>query len=130
MKTKTSMQTLIILAGVLGALGVGLGAFGAHALEATLEATGRTDTFRTGTMYHLVHVLAILGAAWVGAQYGSPLAQWAGYAFVAGIVFFSGSLYVLSIFDISIMGAVAPIGGTAFIAGWLLLVAAAVQSGG
>lgn len=129
MKTKLSMQTLIILAGLLGAFGVGLGAFGAHALEATLEANGRTDTFQTGTLYHLVHVLAILGAAWVGTQYGGSMAQWAGYAFVAGIVFFSGSLYVLSIFDIPIMGAVAPIGGTAFIIGWLLLVAAAWQGG-
>ena len=121
------MQQLIILAAIFGALGVGIGAFGAHGLAATLEANGRTDTFRTATLYHLIHVLALLGAAWVSTQFNSPYAVYAGYAFVAGILLFSGSLYVLAIFNVGIMGAVAPFGGIAMIAGWVLLGLAAVR---
>lgn len=122
------MKQLILLAAFFGATGVALGAFGAHGLGDLLEANGRTETFRTGTLYHLIHALAILGAAWVFSQFDSQFAMWAGYAFVAGILFFSGSLYILSIFDIGIMGAVAPIGGTAFILGWIFLGVAAWQS--
>lgn len=121
------MQQLILLAAFFGATGVGLGAFGAHGLANVLEANARTDTFHTGTLYHLIHAVALLGAAWVASQYGSQYAVWAGYAFAVGIVFFSGSLYVLSIFNIPIMGAIAPIGGIAFILGWIFLGVAALQ---
>ena len=126
-KSKQIMQQLIILAAIFGALGVGIGAFGAHGLAARLEAHGRTDTFRTAMLYHLIHVLAILGAAWVFSQFNSQFSLYAGYAFVAGILLFSGSLYVLAIFNIGIMGAVAPLGGIAMIVGWVLLGIAAVQ---
>lgn len=127
MGKRTKMQQLVILASIFGALGVALGAFGAHGLSAILEANGRTDTFHTGTLYHLVHAVVLLGAAWLSTQVDSNLVLWAGYAFVAGILLFSGSLYILSIFDIGIMGAVAPLGGTAFIIGWVLLGVAAFQ---
>ena len=126
-KSKETMQQLIILAAIFGAIGVGLGAFGAHSLAARLESYGRTDTFRTATLYHLVHVLAILGAAWVSMQFDSSFAVYAGYVFAVGIVLFSGSLYVLAIFNIGIMGAVAPLGGIAMIVGWVLLGLAAVR---
>ena len=122
------MQTLLLLAAIFGATGVAIGAFGAHGLSAILEANGRADTFQTGTIYHLVHAVALLGIAFVASQYDSQLVIYAGYAMVAGIVLFSGSLYILSIFDIRIMGAIAPLGGTAFIIGWILLGVVAWQN--
>lgn len=115
------LQKFIIIAAIFGALGVGIGAFGAHGLARVLEANGRTETFKTATLYHLVHAVAILGLAVASVHINSPLIEWAGYAFVAGIILFSGSLYVLAIFNIGIMGAVAPLGGVAMIAGWVLL---------
>lgn len=123
------MQMLLLLAAFFGATGVALGAFGAHGLSALLEANGREETFRTATIYHLVHAVALLGLGILAMQIDNQMLIYAGYAFVAGILFFSGSLYILSIFDIRIMGAVAPIGGTAFIIGWILLGVAAWQSG-
>lgn len=123
------MQTLLLLAAFFGATGVAIGAFGAHGLSAILEANGREASFRTATLYHLIHALALLGTAILISQIDSQLLVYAGYAFVAGILFFSGSLYILSIFDIRIMGAIAPIGGTAFIIGWILLGVAAWQNG-
>ncbi|MEO1163085.1 MAG: DUF423 domain-containing protein [Chloroflexota bacterium] len=131
MKSKTrgqAMQTLILLAAFFGATGVALGAFGAHGLSDLLETNGRVDTFRTGAQYHLIHAAVILATAFLVTQIDSQLISHAGWAFAIGILFFSGSLYILSIFDISIMGAVAPIGGTAFIIGWVLLGVAAFQS--
>lgn len=123
------MQQMIILASIFGALGVGLGAFGAHGLADILEANGRADTFSTGTLYHLVHAVVLLGIGLVAYHIDSNLLRYAGYFIVAGILLFSGSLYILSIFDIRIMGAIAPLGGTAFIIGWVLIGIAAFQSG-
>lgn len=122
------MQTLLLLAAFFGATGVAIGAFGAHGLSAILEANGRADTFQTGTIYHLVHAVALLGIAFVASQYDSQLVLYAGYAIVAGILLFSGSLYILAIFNMPIMGAVAPLGGTAFIIGWILLGVVAWQN--
>lgn len=123
------MQLLILMAAFFGATGVALGAFGAHGLADILQANGREETFRTGTLYHLVHALALFGLGILATQVNSPMLTYAGYAFVAGIFFFSGSLYILSIFDIRIMGAIAPIGGTAFIVGWVLLGVAVWHTG-
>lgn len=123
------MQMLLLLAAFFGATGVAIGAFGAHGLSAILEANGRETSFRTGTIYHLVHALALLGTGILLSQIDSQLLLYAGYAFVAGILFFSGSLYILSIFDIRMMGAIAPIGGIAFIIGWVLIGVAAWQNG-
>lgn len=115
----------LLLAALLGSTGVLLGAFGAHGLEALLEANGRSATFQTGTMYHLVHAVALLGVASIQVRVTSRLLAWAAYAFATGIILFSGSLYVLSIFNIGVMGAVAPLGGTAFVIGWVLVGVAA-----
>lgn len=113
---------LIIAAALLGALGVALGAFGAHGLQPLLAANNRADTFQTASHYHLLHALALLGAAWARARWpASPAARWAGGLFIAGIVLFSGSLYGLAIFNLGMLGAVAPAGGAALIAGWLCL---------
>ena len=123
------MQALLLMAAFFGMTGVALGAFGAHGLSAILEANGREETFRTGTLYHLIHALALFGLGILATQIDSQVLTYAGYAFVAGILLFSGSLYILSIFDIRMMGAVAPFGGTSFIIGWILIGVAAWQNG-
>jgi uncharacterized membrane protein YgdD (TMEM256/DUF423 family) len=128
MKRGSKMQILLLIAAFFGATGVALGAFGAHGLASVFEANGRLETFRTGILYHLIHAVAIFGVALLLRDMDAALLQWAGYTMAAGILFFSGSLYILSIFDIRIMGAVAPIGGTAFIIGWILLGVASWQN--
>ncbi len=119
-------RTFLLTAALCGALGVGLGAFGAHGLAGTLAANGREATFDTAVLYHLIHTLALLGAAWVSTLPGAQprYVRLAGWLFTAGIVLFSGSLYVLAVFNLGFMGAVAPFGGAALIGGWLLLGAA------
>lgn len=112
-------RRFVILAAVLGAVGVALGAFGAHGLAGVFEANGRGDTFQTASDYHMYHALALLFVGLAGGHMAGRWAQWAGYLLLAGVVLFSGSLYILAIFDVGFMGAVAPLGGTALIAGWL-----------
>ncbi|MBZ0301674.1 MAG: DUF423 domain-containing protein [Anaerolineae bacterium] len=121
-------RTFILAAAVLGALGVALGAFGAHGLGALLEAHNRTATFDTATQYQLIHALALLAAAWLAERDPGRWVRWAGILFIAGVILFSGSLYILSILDLRIMGAVAPLGGTALILGWACLGCAAWSS--
>lgn len=116
-------RTLMMIAGILGAVGVGLGAFGAHGLAATFAANGRAATYDTAVQYHLVHVLALLLTALLLRQNTQRWLVWAGYLFIAGIILFSGSLYILAVFNLGIMGAVAPLGGAALIAGWLCITA-------
>jgi len=114
-------RNFVVIAAVLGAVGVVLGAFGAHGLSAVLTANGHTDTFHTATQYQMIHALALLGVATAAQQWPGKLMQWAGYLFLAGVVLFSGSLYLLAIFDLSWLGAVAPLGGVALIGGWVCL---------
>lgn len=103
------------VAALAGFLGVALGAFGAHALEARLEAAGRVDTWKTAVFYHLVHALLLLALArWDGMA----VARW---ATLAGILLFSGSLYALCLTGVRGLGAITPLGGLAFLAGWLWL---------
>lgn len=114
-------KTVIFVASILGALSVGIGAFGAHGLESTLQANGRVATFETAVKYQFYHALAILllGILLLNGQ--SPYFNWAFYAFIIGIVIFSGSLYTLSLTNITWLGAITPIGGLAFILGWIFL---------
>lgn len=111
-------RTFIIIGALLGMSGVALGAFGAHGLEPTLTANGRLDTFETASHYHLIHALAMIAAAWMNSVTRSQVSRWAGILLALGVLFFSGSLYVLAIFDVRFMGAVAPIGGALLILGW------------
>ncbi len=110
-------------AAALGALAVALGAFGAHALEDAVSPD-RLVTWRTAAHYHLVHALAGVAAGVFASVSTSRTALWASRLFVAGIVLFSGSLYALVLLDLGVLGAVAPLGGVAFIAGWCSLAAA------
>lgn len=116
------MKTFILLSAILGFTGVALGAFGAHGLAAYFAVNpGREDTFRTAVQYHLIHAVALLGAAWVAERYPGWPANTAGWLLFAGAVIFAGALYILSVFQVRIFGAVAPIGGLLMLAGWALL---------
>jgi uncharacterized membrane protein YgdD (TMEM256/DUF423 family) len=113
------------IGGLSGALAVALGAFGAHALKARLTPE-LLQTFETGVRYHMYHALALLAAAYaLGRWPDSGLGQAAGWAFVAGTLLFSGSLYLLALTGIKWLGAITPLGGAAFVAGWACLALAA-----
>jgi uncharacterized membrane protein YgdD (TMEM256/DUF423 family) len=108
---------------ILGALAVILGAFGAHALRSHLEPRD-LEAFETAVRYQMYHVFALFAAAWLlsrNAPYSAPAA----WAFIAGVTIFSGSLYLLVATGQRWLGAVTPLGGLAFIAGWCLLALAA-----
>ncbi len=106
-----------ICAGIAGFLGVGLGAFGAHALKARIEPD-LLAAFETGVRYHLYHVLALCAAAWGWSRWPGRGFAIAGRAFIVGIVVFSGSLYLLAMTGQRWLGAVTPLGGLAFLVGW------------
>ena len=115
------MKLFFGLGALFGALGVALGAFGAHALRSSLTPEGLA-TFEIGVRYQMYHALALLAVAWASAQWEAATVAAAGWSFVVGIVVFSGSLYVLVLTGQRWLGAVTPIGGTALIVGWALLV--------
>ncbi|HEY8530288.1 MAG: hypothetical protein BAA01_13535 [Bacillus thermozeamaize] len=115
------MQTFLTLGSILMAIGVAMGAFGAHALKNRLQPKEMT-TFKTGVQYHLVHALGLIAAGIVaGQEPDDGMIQAAGWLLLAGIVLFSGSLYVLSVKKIRWLGPVTPLGGLSFIVGWVLL---------
>ena len=107
--------------GLLGFLGVAFGAFGAHLLEPLLVETGRVDTWETATVYHLVHALALVVVAGLPAGRAIHPASW---LFCAGILIFSGSLYLLCLTGVTWLGAVTPLGGLCLLGGWLCLILA------
>lgn len=108
------------LGAIFGFLGVGFGAFGAHALRESL-APADLAIFETGVRYQLVHALALFAIAWATTRWPGGLVTAGGWAFVVGIVVFSGSLYALVLTGARWWGAVTPLGGVAFLAGWVLL---------
>jgi uncharacterized membrane protein YgdD (TMEM256/DUF423 family) len=108
----------------LGFLGVAAGAFGAHTLGDAL-GPDRIQTFETAVRYQILHALALIGIGLASAQW--PDRRWtgAGVLMIAGTILFSGSLYALSLLDIGVFGAVAPVGGVSLLTGWFLGLAAA-----
>ena len=113
---------------VNAALSVAAGAFGAHALKARLPEA-MLVTFETGARYHMYHALALIAVGLtMGARPGGLLTG-AGWAFTAGIVLFSGSLYALALSGVRVLGAITPLGGVAFLVGWVLLALAAMKLG-
>jgi uncharacterized membrane protein YgdD (TMEM256/DUF423 family) len=119
-------RLFFILGSLMAFLAVALGAFAAHGLRTRLSQD-LFAIFEVGVRYHMYHALGLLGVAWACSRWPDSGAQWAGWAFVVGIVVFSGSLYLLSITGIRWLGAITPIGGVAFLIGWILLVWAAVK---
>jgi uncharacterized membrane protein YgdD (TMEM256/DUF423 family) len=113
-------RLLLACAGVAGFLGVALGAFGSHALKTRL-APEMLAVFDTGVRYQMYHVFALVAVAWAQSRWPARVFTVAGWLFIAGIVIFSGSLYLLAFTGVRALGAVTPLGGLAFLAGWLCL---------
>ncbi len=103
-----------------GFLGVALGALAAHGLKSTL-APDMLAAFETGARYQMYHAFALFAAAWGWTQWRAQAFAVAGALFVAGIILFSGSLYLLAFTGTRWLGAITPLGGLAFLAGWLCL---------
>ena len=113
----------ISLASLSGLLAVAFGAFGAHALRGRLDAYAM-GVFETAVQYHFYHSLALLAVGVLAlSQPQTVLLKSSGWLFLLGLVLFSGSLYVLSLSGLKWLGAVTPLGGLAFIAGWGCLAA-------
>ena len=113
------------LGSVSAGLAVALGAFGAHVLKGRLAAN-MLASFETGVRYQMYHALALLAVAWAVHRWiGSALPVAAGWLFLAGTILFSLSLYLLALSGMRWLGAITPLGGVAFVAGWLCLVLAA-----
>ncbi len=116
------MERLFFLVGSISALiAVVLGAFGAHGLKGRLT-TEMLNAFEVGVRYQMYHALALLAVAWALSRWPRAEVTVAGWLFVAGTIIFSGSLYLLSLTGIRWIGAITPIGGVAFLLGWLCLV--------
>ncbi|HLZ69125.1 MAG TPA: DUF423 domain-containing protein [Dehalococcoidia bacterium] len=109
---------------LLLALGVAAGAFAAHTLKQRLSADD-LEVWQTAARYHIYHGLGLLAVAYAAQRWGGGWSTAAGWLFCAGIVLFSGSLYVLSLSGLKWLGAVTPLGGLAFISGWVCLAVAA-----
>jgi uncharacterized membrane protein YgdD (TMEM256/DUF423 family) len=116
-------RVFFVLGAVSGGLAVGLGAFAAHGLRSRVTAEALA-AFETGARYHMYHALALLAVAWAVTRWPGPWVTAAGWLFVAGTVLFSGSLYLLALTGVRALGAITPLGGLAFILGWLALVLA------
>lgn len=109
------------ISAVLGAIAVGVGAFGAHGLQQFLEDAGRIDTFKTAVTYLWYHTFAIALVGLISSQKPTKLLYATGILFLLGIMLFSGSLFLLIQTSNPMLGAVTPFGGLCFIAGWVVL---------
>ena len=119
------MDRIFLVVGSLSAfIGVALGALGAHALKARLDAD-LLAAFEVGVRYQMYHALALLAVAWACTKWPGTAVVTAGWLFVAGTIVFSGSLYVLSLTGARWLGAITPFGGAALLGGWLCLAWAA-----
>ena len=118
-------KTFLLLGAVAAFLAVTVGAFGAHALRAKLTPE-MLVVFQTGVQYHMYHALALILVAATMGRMSGWLVQTAGWCFAAGIVLFSGSLYLLALTGVTMLGAITPIGGLFFLAGWACLAFAAI----
>jgi uncharacterized membrane protein YgdD (TMEM256/DUF423 family) len=112
------MKKYIQIGAILGALGVGIGAFGAHGLEKFLESNGNADTFETATKYLFYHAIALI---LLGNMPPNKWTKRSALAFQIGILVFSGSLFLICFTLIKTFGATAPIGGVALILGWIFM---------
>ena len=121
------MKTFIIIGAINAFLAVALGAFGAHGLKDRLDPY-YLDIWKTGVQYQMFHAtgLLVIGIL-LGKVAASSYFTWSGWLMLVGIIFFSGSLYILSLTKIGILGAITPIGGVCFLAGWVLMIIGTVK---
>ena len=120
-------RNLLITGGIFGMLAVAIGAFGAHGLEGKIMES-QLSTYKTGVQYHFYHTFAVFIAAWLAIHFQDSIFRKAGWFFVAGLICFSGSLYLLATRSIlgieswaKVLGPITPIGGLFFIIGWGML---------
>ena len=118
-RAKMNQRTILVVAALMGALSVAIGAFGAHGLKLTLIANGKLDTFELAVRYQFYHAIALLVVGLLVEKF--PRAGSAGLLFMVGIAIFSGSLYMLCFSGQTLWGAVTPLGGVVLIAAWLQL---------
>ena len=111
-----------------GAIGVAIGAFGAHGLKARVSAD-LLAVFETGVRYQMYHALALLAVGWAATRWPGAWVTASGWLFIAGIVVFSGSLYLMTLTGARWLGAITPLGGVAFILGWIALAVSALKGG-
>jgi len=123
-----SAKLFLTIGALLGAVSVGIGAFGAHGLHNFLEEAGRIETFKTAVNYLWYHTFAILLVGLISMHKPSKLFPVAGYLFLLGILLFSGSLFLLIKTNNPSLGAITPFGGLCFIAGWVLLAIGVVKT--
>jgi uncharacterized membrane protein YgdD (TMEM256/DUF423 family) len=113
------MKLFLILGSILMALAVAIGAFGAHGLTGKVTEKMLAN-WQTGAHYHIIHALAIIIIGLTIAKFGNHgLLTTAAWLIFVGIIFFSGSLYIMVLTNVKVLGAITPIGGVAFIAGWI-----------
>ena len=116
------MERFFFISGSIAAfIAVALGAFGAHSLRTKLTPE-MLNIFEVGVRYQMYHALGLIAVAWAISRWPEANLNAAGWAFIVGIVVFSGSLYLLTLTDTRWLGAITPIGGLAFLTGWAILV--------
>ena len=120
------MKPFIIAATLFGAFGVINGAFGAHALEDKLDPD-MLEVWHTAVRYQMYHVVALFGTAWLTTEVSSSAVTVAGWSFIAGVLIFSGSLYLMALSGVKWLGAITPIGGVTMIVGWIALLIASLS---
>jgi uncharacterized membrane protein YgdD (TMEM256/DUF423 family) len=118
-------RTFLLIGALAGLTAVALGAFGAHGLRSRLSPD-MLAVFETGVRYHMYHALALVATALVMQRFSGRLTVAAGWLFTVGIVLFSGSLYLLAFTGVTMLGAITPLGGVAFLLGWACLAFAVI----
>ena len=113
-------RLFVTVAALSGLIAVAAGAFGAHALRERLSPE-YLAVFETAARYQMYHALGLIAAGWASTRWPGPVVQWSGWLFIIGTVLFSGSLYALALSGVRWLGAITPLGGLAFMAGWLCL---------
>lgn len=120
------MKLFIILGALNGFIAVALGAFGAHGLEGKIPDK-YLETWQTAVQYQMFHVVGLLVLGLLAGKISSPLINWSGWLMLIGIILFSGSLFILSVTQIKVLGAITPLGGVSFLVAWVLMIIAAYK---
>ncbi|MEB2491921.1 DUF423 domain-containing protein [Peribacillus frigoritolerans] len=120
------MKLFIILGALNGFIAVALGAFGAHGLEGKIPDK-YLETWQTAVQYQMFHAVGLLVLGLLAGKIDSPLINWSGWLMLIGIILFSGSLFILSVTQIKVLGAITPLGGVSFLVAWVLMIIAAYK---